>query len=57
LTKSVGRTALLSRQLADVLDDEGIVDLGAHQVKGVGAPLNVFGIDDSVPSATQSADT
>ena len=47
LTKALGRPVLFSSKLAATLPDGALMHLGAHRVKGVGEPLDVFGLRQS----------
>ncbi|MCZ7598459.1 MAG: adenylate/guanylate cyclase domain-containing protein [Gammaproteobacteria bacterium] len=48
LTKTLGVPVLLSRPLAEAIADEHLADLGAHAVKGVSNPLQVFTLTELV---------
>ncbi len=45
LTKPLGRPLLVTRAFADALPDETFDSLGAHQVKGREAPLEILGVE------------
>ncbi len=50
LTKALSRPVLVSGDLAAALDGVALVDLGSHPLKGVGAPLQIFGLEADASS-------
>ncbi|GJL81989.1 MAG: adenylate cyclase [marine bacterium B5-7] len=46
LTKELGYPVLLSAELASLIDDESLVSMGEHSVRGVDKPMSVFRLSE-----------
>jgi adenylate cyclase len=54
LTKTTGDTILLTQECIDAMASRplGLIDRGAHALKGKSSPVQIFGLDPGIQSST-----